>query len=844
MPAPKGEGKKKSSKKEAIIQEQQRLVEEAQRAEEAELQRVASEERKAKEEAAARAEAVQRAVDEEKQRLLHQARRDHRYVHRQRRLLAQLYLRLSAAAEWTKYIECDPLPDVAREAELNTFLSLWRDSPAFSNTPHALLSSVILSCSTAHSIVHSLTAQHSLAREDHDLPLQAFLTRHSTTLHHLTHSKLDALTSAYLAHSDQYLDAAHTLSLSHHSPHVDYALWVHGSAKHGRVKRIEWGEVGVVIDLPVALQQSRIAIRCVRTTYDSISGGGEDAWGEGFEEVGREGETGGEREERLRSREMRRVLRPPHHFVSVGGIISIEQLALPPPPKQAKGWAMRELAHATPSLTPILYPNDDPPSTTTSSAPSHIPVPASAAATQSNAPLRVSLTIPASIYLPHPTPHFGWYDTATHAWRQDGVTLLSYDPSTRHTQLALSTLHPFALIQPRALDFPYRQWHLHTEGGEGECQLLLKGSRYDLTLSITAGLARLLHPTHSLLSAVNEQPAPPGHLLLRMQQLGVNVMPTEEDGEYCRKPRKREEMVASLHGHIAQVVGSFDVGGMEMNGGRGERVAMMRVRLSRTSTDLARSLDKRREWETRRSQDPWWQADQAEVTRRSKVHDEEVKEATSPTPEEEEDDPDLQSDEQRRAAAERRAKAEAKAAEEAERREREERERKAAAPQLDPAETAEQRRERAYAWHTVMVTLTDVEGDEVVMEEGDGVGGGGGGEDGGEDALPYGTIPEHVWGGHHLLKFALVKGMTNGQVDLTVLAGQEAHVSLRRCLWAYWKGLVGEGVGVEGINLAAALDLSEEVEGELSFLPVPQHRLHHQQTVRQILNLTQPFRFF
>ena len=274
MPGPKGSEAKKAgkvSKKQQLALEQQRLLSEAQKAEEAELQRQAAEERKAREEENARAYALQQEKNAETERLLQQARGDHRYLQRQQQLVQHLHATLSQQEEWDKYLQCNPLPDVTHEAELNTFLSLWRDAPAASSSPHSLLQPVVSSCSVSESIVQALSDAASAAREEHDLQLQSFLSHYASTLRELIVSKLDSLTSAFLSHSEQYEDESRTFSLSHHSQHIDFALWVHGSAKHGRVKRIDWPGVDISVELPVALQQSRIAIRCVRTTYDHLS---------------------------------------------------------------------------------------------------------------------------------------------------------------------------------------------------------------------------------------------------------------------------------------------------------------------------------------------------------------------------------------------------------------------------------------------------------------------------------------------------------------------------------------------------------------------------------------------
>ena len=853
MPAPKGEAKKpKVSKKEQLLLEQQRLVEEAQKAEEAELQRQANEEKRTREEEQQKAIKVQQEKEEETLRLLEQARRDHRYLNRQQQQLSHLHTTIEQQHDWQRYLECNPLPDVRYEAELNTYLSLWREAAAASAQPHTLLQPVINSCSVSESIVSSLHDAASLAREEHDSATQRFLTCYQHTLRHLIATKVDQLTSAYLTHSDHYEDEQRTFQVSHHSPHIDYALWVHTSAKHGRVKKIDWPDIGMTVELPVALQQSRIAIRVVRTTFDHVS-----EREEAEEEVqASEQEAGGEeeaarKEEREREREVRRAMRPPHHFVSVGGMICIEQLALPPPPKQAKGWAMRELAHTCSALQVIPYPTEDSTQAAATGAggaagPAAAAAAAAASAAQTNAPLRLSFHIPASVYLPQQTPHFGWYDVNAHAWRQDGITLLSFDPATRLTQLAVSSLHPFALIQPRALDFPYRQWYLHAHDNSAE--LLLKGSRYDAVVEVKGadkpedgGVCRLVSPAHPLLSAINDQWHPPGRLLLLARELGINIAPTADDGDYCRKPRKREELVEAVHGHLAAVVGVFDIAGMEMNGGRGERTLMMKVRVAKGGVELANSMDKKRRWEERREADEWYRQEKEEEAAR--LREEKTNEAAQEEKEqpdgdsEEEDDLDGSSDEQKQKELEEQKQKEEQA--DKTKQDNNNKDKQAAAATQQPqqatadnpqaVESATQMRERAQQWHTVLVTLTDIDGSAIDAQEAQ------------STALPYGTIAEHVPGGHHLLRFLLVKGSTNGQVDLTPLPGCLPHSSLRRCLYAYFKGLL---VGQE-VDLGAALDMAEEEgSGALSFWPVDEGRLHAQQTVRKLLNICNVFRFF
>jgi hypothetical protein len=62
-----------------------------------------------------------------------------------------------------------------------------------------------------------------------------------------------------------------------------------------------------------------------------------------------------------------------------------------------------------------------------------------------------------------------------------------WDASSRVIVFQMALLKPVALIQPRALDFPYRYWNI-TPTGADSCILVLAGARLELELEIVAGM--------------------------------------------------------------------------------------------------------------------------------------------------------------------------------------------------------------------------------------------------------------------------------------------------------------------------------------------------------------------
>jgi len=464
-----------------------------------------------------------------------------------------------------------------------------------------------------------------------------------------------------------------------------------------RVKRIEFPSIGFNLELPAALQKSRTSIRVLRTLFDhtaipsqtnnlgGVSGGsgggglsakmarasisaGSNGNGNGngngsnlssaqdslfasmepsemppvekdVAEISRQADElyAASLAAHAEQASLTAALGPSHppvNFVSVGGIISIEQLALPPPPKKAKGWVMRDITALNKSIQVVPYPAASDADAAASAA-NQSPAAAAAAAAAgaaalaaggaSQAPMRVSFMLPAYVFLDDREPHFGWWDARHQCWRQEGVSLTRYEPRAEGglVHLSLTLLKPVAIIQPRALDFPYRAWHLrplhsvasamaaNEDGGEaGDAgapvnpaaenqslahmyELVLQGSRFHVELELGADHARLTHPISPVLAELNSQRMLPGILLNRMQRAGINVQPSIEDAAYCRKPLKSLLLTAALHEHLALVGGVFELSGSPFNSSRSARKCLFRVRLARGSILLANAVSKR-----------------------------------------------------------------------------------------------------------------------------------------------------------------------------------------------------------------------------------------------------------
>ena len=352
------------------------------------------------------------------------------------------------------------------------------------------------------------------------------------------------------------------------------------------------------------------------------------------------------------------------HFVSLGGVLDLSQLLLPAQPKRLRNWTLRDITSLDHHIVPVPYPSEEAIAAAktstagsgggagTGAAGANASSSSSSSSAAALAPLRVRFTLPAHIFLPEDRePLFGYWDrdypnqvgdgpALLGAWRQDGVSILEFDPATRAVSLSLPTIKPLAAIQPRALDFPYRSWSIlpapvrdttsmmaaapgpsvedFSSVAAHTCRIEVAGSRFALGIEVSGLVCRLVSPLSvvnflastrtrkpsSSASAGDEYWSSPGSLLADLGRAGVNVCPSDEDAGYCRKPLKHSVLVQTLHEHLSLLTTVFDVASSPHNMSRPANVAMVRMRLSRHSMVLASAAARKAvvDWEAREAE--------------------------------------------------------------------------------------------------------------------------------------------------------------------------------------------------------------------------------------------------
>ena len=614
-----------TKKKQKLLTEQMSLTEQAAIAAALLAEKRELEARIAAKESAAQAEQLHIERVNEATRLYEEAESDQAFNREREEVLVKLEEAVYESQAWDSYLACNPLPDVTDPPSLNAYVSAFREFDTV-NPPHLTLKPALEACTLTEQVITELQRRIANAREEKNSLAISNYERYVYLLRELSAAKLVDVTCKFLHRSDEYEageECAFTQCAA--SDSIGYGLWVHNSSRTARIKRIDFGALNIQIELPQSLQKARTAIRLIRTNYDHVSvkkatpvarstSSNPSAQSSTSSLTFTRPATRGSSETKTSLQPLQSLidvsdtaftdpiaifdfdLHPPPtdaraHFVSVGGVIELHQLLLPPPAKKLRSWTMREVTPLEKQLVVVPYPSEE--NSSNAGMPPSI---------SQQAPLRIRFTLAHDIYLADREPVFGyWYENSNGVgqWRQEGVNILDYDLHTRQVSLSVPTINPIACIQPRALDFPYRSWSITPmqfdedyaepsieEEVQHTCRIEVTGSRFSVGFQLFGLLARLDCPSNSALRQYNQDWTTPGLLTDSLNDIGIRVTPSDADAQYCRKPLKNPTLVQTLHSHLSLLTQVFDITSSSHNVSRPSNACTFRIRLNRRSKFL------------------------------------------------------------------------------------------------------------------------------------------------------------------------------------------------------------------------------------------------------------------
>uniref|UniRef100_K3WYA1 IC97/Casc1 N-terminal domain-containing protein n=1 Tax=Globisporangium ultimum (strain ATCC 200006 / CBS 805.95 / DAOM BR144) TaxID=431595 RepID=K3WYA1_GLOUD len=499
---PKKKGKAPKKTKEEL-EEERRLQEEEEARLRAEEEKRLEEERKKRElEEAKRREEETRNRAAELERLSIEYEATKLDIEGKVQRLAEILRTQKEARDWEKYLACEPRPDAQAEGDMNSFLNSW------SLEVSTDLSEVTSTCDGANEVVNDLVHVGANAKATNDVALYDQCTMFIDKIQQMINEKIEYASGNILQYADEYTDSnsRSEVKMASASNWVKLGLWVNLIAKGSRNKKIDFQELGISVDLPKAVIIQPLALRVTHLPYDPLS-----------------------------------IKNSQNIDFALGGIFSLELLAIPPPPKRARGWMMREVADASEPLKRLSYPLEG--------------MVVSAAL-----PIKVSLLLPTDVIVSC-APRIGWWDPQGESWEEDGISEVVFHPETNIVTFSTMKLTHLAVLQQRDLNFQKYYWHLTmSTKAHNKAHLKLKTEHYDsVHFEITDAGCRLVAPQLPQLGHLHQKWLPPGELLMKLTASGIGLCPALDDDLRFGFTPKQKELEDRVIAEVVSVVAAYEI---------------------------------------------------------------------------------------------------------------------------------------------------------------------------------------------------------------------------------------------------------------------------------------------
>jgi len=274
-------------------------------------------------------------------------------------------------------------------------------------------------------------------------------------------------------------------------------------AKGLRNKRIDFSELDIIVDVPKPVIMQTLAVRVIYTPYDIAVDSSYNV------------------------------------DEALGGVLTIDLLRIPPPPKRARGWTMRELNHE--KMSRFDYPLEG------------------TVATASLA-IKVSVLLLHDVIFPS-NPRVGWWDSTNKTWCEEGITEIVYNEDTNYLNFNTLKLTSLAILQQRSTNFIKTFWSIKMSTEvKNTAHLIMATQNYvKIHIEITDKGCRLVEPCVKQLASLNTNYLTPEELLKRMAMSGLNITPRFTDDLRFHHPPKRQILEERLTLEIISIICAFEV---------------------------------------------------------------------------------------------------------------------------------------------------------------------------------------------------------------------------------------------------------------------------------------------
>jgi len=438
---------------------------------------------------------------EELDRLNEEATQSRAFIERTNRYVQHYMENKSKHEQWHKFVSCNPLPDVHGEhAELNTYLdSIEGDKKTEVDKVFKLceeLDQVLWNFENLAIENRSTCGSNTSTDSIRGKILQIFDTQVG---------KIDQMTAYILANPESFLTPKLEVLETHSSDHFKFGLWVNMASKGFRMKIIDFPGLDIVAEIPKTLASQSVALRVLHTASNPLVG---------------------------------------KLFSSLGGIIFLEALRLPPPCTVAKGWTMQP---SNPCLNNQVQRLD---------------FNAVSVFEDSNVvSVAVKVHVPETIivrdvngnYCPvHEKTDFeesqeetkiieksisatedvlvGAWNPSIQQWTTEGITDSVFDPIQRILSFTTTRMSAISLLQHNCADAPFLFWAITPDIQDQTLQkvmLTLRCEKWRFQIEIHAnGFCVLQAPLLSELKHILYKPVSPFELFAQLSQCGIQLVQT------------------------------------------------------------------------------------------------------------------------------------------------------------------------------------------------------------------------------------------------------------------------------------------------------------------------------
>ncbi|OMJ83049.1 hypothetical protein SteCoe_16080 [Stentor coeruleus] len=553
-------GKKKKSKKQ-LQEEYEKQQEELKMQQELERIRLEEEQKKREREEKVQRELEEKLRKEEEIRLVEEKTILKPWLEGISRELLAIKEKCAEEALWSKFIECNPMPDPVIESQMNAYITLMAE------TKIPTLDQVLEKCQEAELVTKSIINSLADALEENEIERKNWCLSYIRRIRALAKHKLDETTSFIMQKADEYLvKLAEPLSSSvagaaklksvmdpipikenyikAAKPDLKSGIWLNYQNTGPKFKPIDYEELCMSADLPRQIFEEPCVMRVFWTSYDYLSTSTEQA------------------------------------DVVIGGIYEVNIYKFPELPKTVKEWKLRPVKNLEITLTPRPYPSAD------------------IAGVATVNPLRMAYQLPSIMYVPNPQMvRIALWDYDSSSWTENEISEILLNPETKQVNFKTKKLAPFAMLSSRITDYPYSFFFIRAVSDD-KVLLDIKGKRIDMQFIITPGYLEFINTTNiSELRFLEGQKFTPGVLLFQLANCGIYIMPDERDFEACGLTPKSQEAEELAILDISMNIRTFAFRSTKWNKQVGGDMVLARIR-ENLEYDSFFAEDEEHDWRT------------------------------------------------------------------------------------------------------------------------------------------------------------------------------------------------------------------------------------------------------